>query len=88
LQNISNLSKNYFPVLAFTDFNKTFNKSIFSHFNQILEIDSIYSNKSNKNESILHIKTTFTEKSLMFDIISELILEEIQWIDLFLLLNY
>lgn len=73
LQNISNLSKNYFSILAFTDFNKAFNKNIFSHFNQILEIDSIYNNKSNKNESILHIKTTFTEKSLMFDSISEII---------------
>jgi hypothetical protein len=73
LQNISNLSKNYFSILAFTDFNKTINKNIFSHFNQILEIDSIYSNKSNKNELILHIKTTFTEKSLMLDSISEII---------------
>jgi hypothetical protein len=73
LQNISNLSKNYFSILAFTDFKKAFNKNIFSHFNQILEIDSIYNNKSNKNESILHIKTTFTKKSLVFDSISEII---------------
>ncbi len=73
LQNISKLSKNYFSILAFTDFKKAFDKNIFSHFNQILEIDSIYNNKSNKNESILHIKTTFTEKSLIFDSISETI---------------
>ncbi len=73
LQNISNLSKNYFSILAFTDCRNTFNKNIFSHFNQILEIDSIYNNKSNKNESILRIKTTTTEKSLMLDSISEIV---------------
>ena len=73
LQNIINFSKYYFSILAFTDFKKIFNKNIFSHFNQILEIDSIYNNKSNKNESILHMKTTSTEKSLMLDSILEIV---------------
>ena len=71
LQNIVNYSKYYFSILAFTDFKKIFNKNIFSHFNQILEIVSIYNNHSNKNESILRMKTTSNEKSLMFDSILE-----------------
>ncbi|MDQ6723341.1 MAG: hypothetical protein M3Z01_03640 [Thermoproteota archaeon] len=73
LQNIINFSKYHFSILAFTDFKKTFNKNIFSHFNQILEINSIYNNKSNKNESILHMKTMSTEKSLMLDSILEIV---------------
>jgi hypothetical protein len=68
LQNITNFSKYYFSILAFTDFRKIFNKNIFSHFNQILEIvSSIYNNKNNKNQSILHMRRISDEKSLMLN---------------------
>jgi hypothetical protein len=67
LQNITNFSKHHFSILAFTDFRKIFNKNIFSHFNQILEISSIDNNKSNKNQSILHMRRMSDEKSLMLN---------------------
>lgn len=67
LQNITNLSKYYFSILAFTDSRKIFNKNIFSHFNQILEIVSTHDNKSNKNQSILYMRRISYEKSLIFD---------------------
>ena len=49
---------------AFTGFKKTFYKDIFSGFDHILEIVSMYSNKNNTNEPVLHMKTSSTEKSL------------------------
>ncbi|MBA3749328.1 MAG: hypothetical protein H0X03_00235 [Nitrosopumilus sp.] len=73
LKNIINLSKHYFAIFVFTDFKKTFNKNIFSHFNQILEIVNTYNNKNNKKESIIHMKTTSTEKSLMLDSILKIV---------------
>ena len=64
LQNIIRLSRHYLSTLAFTGFKKTFNKDIFSGFDHILEIVSMYSNKNNTNEPVLHMKTSSTEKSL------------------------
>jgi hypothetical protein len=71
LQNIISLSKHHLSVLAFTGFKKTFNKTIFSGFDHILEIVSMYSNKNNKNEPVLHMKTSSTGKSLMLGNIFE-----------------
>jgi hypothetical protein len=73
LKNIINLSNHYFSILAFTDLRKTFNKNIFSHFNQILEIDNIYNNKNNKKELVIHMKTTSAEKSVMLDSILKIV---------------
>ncbi len=70
LQNMINFSKDHFSVIAFTNL-KVFSKSIFSHFNQILEIDSIHDNKKNKNETVIHMKTIHAKKSLALDCISE-----------------
>ena len=67
LQNITNFSNYYFSILAFTDSSKIFNKNIFSHFNQTLEIVSTHNNKSNKNQSILYMRRMSCEKSLMFN---------------------
>ena len=71
LQNIISISKHYLSILAFTGFKKTFNKSIFSGFNHILEIVSGYSNKNNKNEPVLHMKTASAEKLLRLDNVLE-----------------
>ena len=71
LQNMINFSKDHFSVIAFTNLRKVFSKSIFSHFNQILEIDSIHDNKKNKNETVIHMKTIHGKKSLALDCISE-----------------
>jgi hypothetical protein len=71
LQNIISISKHYLSILAFTGFKKTFNKNIFSGFDHILEIVNGYGNKNNKNEPVLHMKTTSTEKSLMLDNVLE-----------------
>jgi hypothetical protein len=71
LQNIISISKHHLSILAFTGFKKTFNKNIFSGFSYTLEIVSDYSNKNNKNEPVLHMKTTSTEKSLMLDNVLE-----------------
>jgi hypothetical protein len=71
LQNIISLSKYYFSILVFTDFKKTFNKNIFSGFDHMLEIVSIYSNKNKKNEPVLQMKTASTEKSLILDDVLE-----------------
>jgi hypothetical protein len=67
LQNIANFSKYHFSILAFTDFRKIFNKNIFSHFNQILEIVNNYNNKNNKNQLIFHMRRISDEKSLMLN---------------------
>ena len=71
LQNIVNFSKDHFSVIAFTNLRKVFSKSIFSHFNQILEIASTHDNKKNKNETVIHMKTIHGKKSLALDCISE-----------------
>jgi len=71
LQNIISLSKHHFSILVSTDFKKTFSKNIFSGFDHVLEIVSTYSNKNKKNEPVLHMKTTYTEKSLTLDSILE-----------------
>jgi hypothetical protein len=72
LQNMINFSKDHFSVIAFTNLRKVFSKSIFSHFNQILEIDSIHDNKKNKNETVIHMKTIHARKSLSLECISEI----------------
>ncbi len=71
LQSMINFSKDHFSVLAFTNLRKVFSKSIFSHFNQILEIASIHDNKKNKNETVLHMKTIHSKKSFTLGCISE-----------------
>ena len=71
LQSIISISKHYLSILAFTGFKKTFNKNIFSDFDHMLEIVSIYSNKNKKNEPVLHMKTASTEKSLILDDVLE-----------------
>ena len=72
LQNMINFSKDHFSVIAFTNLRKVFSKSIFSHFNQILEIASIHDNKKNKNETVIHMKTIYAKKSLALECISEI----------------
>ena len=71
LQSIISISKHYLSILAFTGFKKAFNKNIFSGFNHTLEIVSDYSNKNNKNEPVLYMKTTSTERSLTLDNVLE-----------------
>ena len=71
LQNMINFSKDHFSVIAFTNLRKVFSKSIFSHFNQILEIASSHDNKKNKNETVIHMKTIHGKKSLALDCILE-----------------
>jgi hypothetical protein len=71
LQNMIKFSKDHFSVLAFTNLRKVFSKSIFSHFNQILEISCIHDNKKNKNETVIHMKTIHAKKSLTLEGILE-----------------
>ncbi len=67
LQNLIDFSKDHFSVLAFTNLRKVSSKSIFSHFSQVLEIDSTHDNKKNKNKTVLHMKTIHAKKSLALD---------------------
>jgi len=73
LQNMISFSRYCFSILAFTDFRNILNKSIFSRFNQILEIVSIDNNQKNDNKTMLHMKTTHTKKSLISDSILEIV---------------
>ena len=70
-QSIISISKHHLSILAFTGFKKAFNENIFSGFNHTLEIVNGHSNKNNKNESVLYMKTTSAEKSLMLDNVLE-----------------
>jgi hypothetical protein len=74
LQGIVDFSKHGFSILAFTDFSNMFDKSIFSHFNQILEIVSApYDDEKNSGRTILHMRTSHAKKSLTLDSILEVV---------------
>jgi hypothetical protein len=74
LQAMINFSIQYFSILAFTDFSNIFDKIIFSHFNQIIEIVSIpHDNEKSNSKTILYMKTSHAKKSLALDSILEIV---------------